>query len=170
MTTKWIGAAFILFSCGGFGLGIAAGYRRRERLLRQLLMVLETLESELQYHLTPLPDLARKAVEDSSGVLRDVFLNLARELDWQEKPDALGCMRAAMDKCHDLPICVRRPLAQLGQTLGRFDLEGQLKGLKGVQETCRRELGKLEVSRDVRLRSYQTLGLCAGAALVILFA
>ena len=97
-------------------------------------------------------------------------LNLTRELDWQEKPDALSCMRAAMDKCHDLPICVRRPLTQLGQTLGRFDLEGQLKGLKGVQEACRRELGKLENNRDVRLRSYQTLGLCAGAALVILFA
>ena len=170
MTTKWIGAAFILISCGGFGLGIAAGCRRRERLLRQLLMVLEALESELQYHLTPLPELARKAAGDCGGTLRDVFLNLARELDWQEKPDAVSCMRCAMDKCHDLPICVRRPLAQLGQTLGRFDLEGQLKGLKGVQEACRRELGKLENNRDERLRSYQTLGLCAGAALVILFA
>ena len=55
MTTIWSGAAFILISCGGVGRGIAAGCRRRERLLRQLLMVLEALESELQYHLTPLP-------------------------------------------------------------------------------------------------------------------
>lgn len=170
MSSKWIGAVLVVFSCGGFGFGIAGGYRRRERLLRQLLGILETMESDLQYRLTPLPELARKAARDSGGVLRDVFLNLARELDWQSEPDASGCMRVAMDKCHDLPASLRRPLRQLGQTLGRFDLPGQLKGLKAVQDSCRRELMRLERNRDVRLRSYQTLGLCAGAALAILFA
>ena len=79
-------------------------------------------------------------------------------------------MRAAMEKCHDLPACLRRPLRQLGQTLGCFDLPGQLQGLKSVQEICRREQARLEQNRDARLRSYQTLGLGAGAALVILFA
>ena len=71
---------------------------------------------------------------------------------------------------HDLnPVrSLRRPLRLLGQTLGRFDLPGQLKGIKAVQESCRRELARLERNRDARLRSYQTLGLCAGAALVIL--
>lgn len=170
MSTKWLGAIFIVVSCGGFGLGIAAGYRRRERLLRQLLCVLETIESELQYHLTPLPELSRKAAADAGGVLRDVFLNLARELEWQLQPDAGSCMRAALEKSHDLPPSLRRPLSQLGQTLGRFDLDGQIRGLKSVQDTCRRELSRLEKNRDVRLRSYQTLGLCAGAALAILFA
>ena len=149
MNAKWIGAIFVLVSCGGFGFSIAHGYRQRERLLHQLLNVLETMASELEYRLTPLPELSRKAARDTCGVLRDVFANLARELDWQSEPDAGSCMRAAMDKCHDLP--------------------GQLKGIKAVQESCRRELARLERNRDARLRSYQTLGLCAGAALVILF-
>ena len=78
-------------------------------------------------------------------------------------------MRTAMEKCHDLPACLRRPLRLLGQTLGNFDLPGQLQGLKSSQDVCRRELARLEHNRDARLRSYQTLGLCAGAALVILF-
>lgn len=170
MNSKWIGAAFVIISCGGFGFGIAGSYRRRERLLRQLLEVLKNMEAELQYRLTPLPELARKAAGDTRGVLRDVFLNLARELDWQAEPDAGSCMRAAMDQCHDLPAPLRRPLGQLGQTLGRYDLSGQLQGLKSVQDSCCRELKRLERNRDVRLRSYQTLGLCAGAALAILFA
>lgn len=170
MSEKWIGAVFIIVSCGCFGYAIASGYRRRERLLRQLLSILENMESELQYRLTPLPELARKTARETSGVLRDVFSNLARELDWQSEADAAGCMGAAMDKCHDLPPVLRRPLRQLGQTLGRYDLPGQVRGLEAVQDTCRRELLRLERGRDVRLRSYQTLGLCAGAALVILFA
>ena len=78
-------------------------------------------------------------------------------------------MRGAMEQCHDLPACLRRPLRQLGQTLGCFDLAGQIQGLKSVQDVCRRELARLEHNRDARLRSYQTLGLCAGTALVILF-
>ena len=170
MNSKWIGAIFVLVSCGGFGFSIAHGYRRREFLLRQLLTALEMMASELEYRLTPLPELSRKAAKDSSGVLRDVFLNLARELDWQSEPDAGSCMRAAIEKCPDLPACIRRPLRQLGQTLGRFDLPGQIQGLKAVQDACRREIERLENNKDARLRSYQTLGLCAGAALVILFA
>ena len=169
MNTKWIGAIFVLASCGGFGFSIAHNYRQRERLLRQLLNILEVMASELEFRLTPLPELSRKAARDACGVLRDVFANLARELDWQSEPDAGSCMRNAIDRCHDLPACLRRPLRQLGQTLGRFDLPGQLQGIQSVQETCRRELSRLERNRDARVKSYQTLGLCAGAALVILF-
>ena len=170
MSSKWIGTVFVIVSCGGFGFGVANGYRRRERLLRQLLEILETMESELEFRLTPLPQLVRGAAGEATGVLRAVFLNLARELDWQSASDAAGCMRIAMDKCHDLPPCLKRPLRQLGQTLGRFDLAGQTQSLKAVQDCCRLELSRLERNRDVRLRSYQTLGLCAGAALAILFA
>ena len=53
--------------------------------------------------------------------------------------------------------------------IGRFDLEGQLQGLESVRVYCRDQLDNLAKDRDVRLRSYQTLGLCAGAALAILF-
>ena len=169
MSAKWIGAVFILVSCGGFGFSIAHSYRQREHLLRQLLNTLEMMASELEYRLTPLPELARTSAKETCGVLRDVFLNLARELDWQLEPDAEGCMRIAIEKCPDLPACLKRPLRLLGQTLGRFDLSGQLQGLSAVQDSCRREIARLEHNRDARLRSYQTLGLCAGAALVILF-
>lgn len=169
MSAKWIGAIFVLVSCGGFGFSIAHSYRHRERLLHQLLNALEMMASELEYRLTPLPELSRKAARDTRGVLRDVFLNLVRELDWQSEPDAGSCMLAAIEKCPDLPACLKRPLRLLGQSLGRFDLPGQLQGLKSVQDACRRELARLENNRDARLHSYQTLGLCAGAALVILF-
>ena len=65
-------------------------------------------------------------------------------------------------------IC-RRLLRQLGKTLGRFDLEGQLQGLQAVCAACLEARDSLQKDRDTRLRSYRTLGLCAGAALAILF-
>ena len=53
--------------------------------------------------------------------------------------------------------------------MGQFDLSGQLKGFEAVNKDCLRELTDLENNRTQRTRSYQTLGLCAGAALAILF-
>jgi hypothetical protein len=53
--------------------------------------------------------------------------------------------------------------------MGKFDIDGQINGLEAVRSLCRRMLDELTSGREVRLRNYQTLGLCAGAALVILF-
>ena len=54
-------------------------------------------------------------------------------------------------------------------SMGRFDVKGQIQGLEAVRSYCRGELENMAVNREARLRSYQTLGLCTGAALAILF-
>lgn len=150
-------------------MSAASAYRRREKLLRQLIRALQVMECELRYRLTPLPELTRLAARETGGALRDVLQLFARELDWQLSPDANSCMKAALRRTRDLPGSLRRLMLQLGRMLGRFDLSGQLQGLESVQAACQLELEALGKDRDIRLRSYQTLGFCAGAALAILF-
>ena len=60
-------------------------------------------------------------------------------------------------------------LLELGKNLGNFDMAGQLQGLEYARTLCRENLEKLMHNKESRLRSYQTLGLCAGAAIAILF-
>ena len=170
MSYKWVGAVLVIAACGGFGVSLAAGHRRQERLLRQLLRALHTMRWELQYRLTPLPELCRRAGEETPGPLREIFRGLSRELDAQVRADVPGCMQSVLKKTGDLPVSMRRMLRQLGRTLGRFDLEGQLQGLDAVKAAREEELAELSRNRETRLRSYQTLALCAGAALAILFA
>jgi len=170
MTYKWIGAILVIAGCGGFGFSLAAGYQREEFRLRQMIRALQYMHSELQYHLTPLPELCRQAGMQASGAIREVFFNLARELDRQTSPDACTCMRSAIRQSRELSSRQRKLFLQLGQTLGHFDLPGQLRGIKSVCGGCKEEVKLLAQSRDARLRSYRTLGLCAGAALAILFA
>lgn len=169
MTIKLIGALLVIAGCGWVGFRIAAAQRREEKTLRQLIAVLDYMECELQYRLTPLPTLCRQAAAECSGTLCQAFLTLAIELEDQIAPDVELCVRAALNKTSDMPRLTRDALDLLGRSLGRFDIEGQLVGLEGVRQECRRNLEGLTQNRDVRLRSYQTLGLCAGAALVILF-
>ena len=169
MNVKLIGAVLIIAACGGVGFSMAASHRREESALRQLVAALDYMGCELQYHLLPLPELCRRAAGACTGPVRSVLESLAAELDSQIAPDAAACMTAALAKTPKLPHRLRKNLAELGTSLGRFDLPGQLKGLEAARISCRRDLEELSRDRDVRLRSYQTLGLCAGCALAILF-
>ena len=169
MTIKLIGALLVFTGCGGFGFAMAAAHRREEQALAQLLNILEFMECELSCRLTPLPQLCRAAANIADGPVHAFFRQLAEELDTQSAPDAACCVRAVTRKMPELPREVSAQLLELGNSLGRFDLPGQLRGLRSAQSRCRLSLEALRTNRDSRLRSYETLGLCAGAALAILF-
>ena len=169
MNAKLIGAALIIAGCGGVGFSMAASHRREEKALRQLIRALDYMGCELQYRLTPLPELCRYAASESGGAVSQVLVQLASELEAQVAPDAGSCMNAVLSKTSGLPPRTRKNFQLLGVSLGQFDLQGQLTGLEAARKQCRRELDELSKNRDVRLRSYQTLGLCAGSALAILF-
>jgi len=165
---KIIGAVLIVAACGGFGFMVAAHHIREEKSLRQLIILLEYMECELQYRLTPLPVLCRQASSEGNTPVHKSFSMLAQELESQISPDVYRCMTAALTKSGQLPRYTHKAMLMLGHSLGRFNLEGQLKGLAFVKQQCNTELQKLCRNKDNRLRSYQTLGLCAGAAMAIL--
>lgn len=169
MTYKWIGAVFVILGCGSCGLSMAAEQRQQEILLHQLMQVLNYMECELQYRLTPLPELCRRAGREVSGNLRQVFRALSAQLDNCASPEVSGCMKSVLKEHRELPGNIRHLLIRLGYTLGRFDLPGQLQGLSSVQKACQEERHRLMEHRDERVRNCRTLAFCAGAALVILF-
>ena len=169
MSTKWIGAVCIVLGCGIWGFLAAANHNMRIQLLRQLISAVDLMECELQYRRTPLPQLFRKAAEESKGKLRHIFWMLSQELDAQISPNADRCMATVLARCGDLPRNIIQLLENMGSAMGRFDLEGQLLGLEFVRNSCNEQLKELMQNKDARLRGYQTLGLCAGAAIAILF-
>ena len=169
MSLRWIGALITVFGCGGFGFFLAFQHRQEETNLRQLIAVLDYMECELEYRLTSLPDLCRNAAGISTGRIRNLFQILSRELDRQIAPDAYCCMQAALNGEVKLSDKMGKILSHLGKNMGRFDLPGQIRGISHVRQECVQLLSEMTANRDARLRSYQTLGLCAGAALAILF-
>lgn len=169
MNIKVLGAILVIVGCGWVGFRMASNHVREETALRKLISVLDYMECELQYRYTSLPELCRQAAGQLKGPLQKAFLRLTQELEDQISPDVDRCMQMTLVTCQELPQYTRQMLASLGRSLGRFDMEGQLKGLETVRQECRRILDTLMKDKDVRIRSYQTLGLCAGAAMAILF-
>ena len=169
MACKWMGAGLIFLACGGFGIRAAGTQRQEEAMLRQLVGIMDYMACELQYRLTPLPELCMDAAKQVSGQMGKVIYRFGQALTEQLSPEVSGCMHSALSECDGLPRQTRTALVQLGNSLGRFDLPGQIRGLDALRSDCRRMLEELQQNRDSRLRSYQTLGFCAGAALAILF-
>ena len=168
MHLKIIGAVLIVGCCGGYGMLLAVSHRKEVSLLHRLLRVLDVMISELEYRLTPIPELCRICAKNSSEPLSSVFLMLAERLESQTATDVAGAMELALASDKKLPPVTAEHLRLLGQTLGRFDLHGQLRGLRQCKQACEHKLNELEYNQQQRLRSYQTLGFCAGAALAIL--
>ena len=165
---RLMGAGCIVAGSGAFGFAMAVASRKEERQLRQLLGTLEFLSCELSYRLTPLPNLCRGAATGRGGAVAEFFLGLAMELEKQTEPDVQACVRMILERM-EIPTSIRRILGELGQTLGRFDLPGQLRGLElSIRET-EQALRTIQEGAPERRRSWQTLGLCVGAALAILF-
>lgn len=169
MTPKLFGAILICAACGGMGLSFATAHRQKERMLQQIIAAAQYMVCELEYRQTALPQLFAQCGRQTGGVIGQVFSAVSQELERQLLPDAACCMEAVLSAGTKLPGQVMQKLQLLARTLGRFDLPGQLSGLQAVSALCKRDLDGLLVNRDARLRGYTTLGLCAGAALVILF-
>ena len=80
----------------------------------------------------------------------------------------MECVNVVLENFSSISPIVKDQLLTLGNSIGRFDVDGQVKGMESVRHECERNLQLLQDNRENRLRNYQTLGLCAGAALAIL--
>ena len=169
MNIKLIGAMCVIIGCGGVGFRMASEHIPHEKVLRELITVLDYMECELSYRLTQLPQLCRQASQQGKGVIFNLFQEISEELENQISPDAEQCVLAAVAHTERVPDTVKELVKQLGRGMGCFDLDGQLQTLRAVREGSEHSLKLFLSNRDSRLRGYQTLGLCAGAAIVILF-
>ena len=168
MSIRLLGAFLILSGCGWFGFSMASAHRARENGLRQLIRAAEFMECELQFRQTPLPQLCHLTSNILNGELGRLFSELGERLDRRSYADVSACMDSVQYDHPNLPEGIGPILSELGQHLGQFDLAGQLSSLRSVQAECESALKQLMDNKENRLRSYQTLGLCTGAALAVL--
>ena len=168
MTTKLLGAAFMIVGSGIIGRLLIFSKRKEIKTTQELILLLDNLACELQYRITPLPELCNIVCNQARGSLKELFTYFAEELNNQIMPNAQICMDTAIKRTDNLPDLTKSCVELLGQVLGHYELEGQLKGIQSVREECIRAVNIFSEDVAPRLRCYQSLSLCAGAALAIL--
>lgn len=169
MTLKLIGAVLILLSSSGFGFYIAAIHKKEVCCLQKLVAIIEFMEWELECRLTPLPQLCQSIAERTRFSFSAIFSDLSQELACQISPDVATCVRSVLASHKDVPRFTYRFLEMLGDSLGEYNIDGQIKSLVSLRLLIGKKLDELTENQSQRLHCYQTLGVCAGAALAILF-
>ena len=169
MIGKWIGAICIFTACTSVGFSLAFKQIREIKMLEQWIRIAHRIEKEIGYYGKSIPDVFRMISYEEKGELAQVFLRTAIEMENQIYPDASQCLSIAVAKTERLPGSILELLDFLGNELGKYNLDEQLKGIAQISTIAMEKRNQLCKDRVKRIRGYQTLGLCAGAALVILF-
>ena len=169
MTIKLIGAIFVVVGCTGFGYLVASNINQECNSLRQLMTALDYILCEISYRRTPLPELFRLTSTVCSGDLCRLFLTIANELERQALQNANKCILTALNKHPGVPKYTAHCITLLGQTIGMFNLSGQIKSIESVKVEADRLLALCNENLSSKSRCYKTLGISAGAALAIIF-
>lgn len=168
MIIKILGALLIVIACAFIGYQFSVSYIREISHFKDLIWALDNMERELQYRLTPLPDLCRSIFNDNGCKISQIFLKLADLLDSHTENTVFACMEIAIMAVNIQSARVNNLLLNLGKTLGKFDVSGQIKGMQTIKEESIAILNSLSLNQKEKVRSIKTIGLCAGIAIAIL--
>lgn len=169
MIYRLCGAFLLIAGCGGIGLLMVHRRQKDLILLRQMDRFIENITCDLQYHMTALPQLLRNAESELSGELRQLIQCYVQELESQIAPNAACCMEVAFSRCSQLPPNIKAVLQEIGNSFGKFDLQGQVRCLEAAQLYCKKELAHREDRLPDYTRCCRAYSLGAGVILALIF-
>lgn len=168
MSLRWIGAFLVGISCTAAGFQMSAVYIRNTKILRSLIYLLERMSWELSFRHASLPDIFDQMDYIHCNVLKCFFHILSEELRRQISPNVAVCTAICLERMGGIPPVVKNLLLFLGDNLGMYDLESQLKGISEVRNECTRQLELMEKDQSFKIKMCRTFGVCTGAVLSII--
>ena len=167
---KLIGLSLILTASSAMGLGLARTVRRQQAQTLAFIDAVLRIRHELQYRLTPLPDVFLALQESREAAVAAFFSGLAGSLSAADTCTVGYACRQALRRTEGLciPAGVRTALMSLFDTLGKYDLDGNLQALDLALGRLREEARQLQGSAAARCKTYVTLGVCTGLAVAVI--
>lgn len=167
---KLIGLSLILTASGAAGFGLAGRIRRQQVQTLALLDALLRLRHELQYRLTPLPEAFELLGESANAPIGAFFSRLSESLSGAQPCSVGYACRQALRNTPGMYLSAgtQRTILSLFDTLGTYDLDGNLQLLDLALARERDELRTLQAGAAARCRTYVTLGICTGLAVAVI--
>jgi len=154
-----------------YGFYEAAHYARRPKQIRQLIGLLQRLETEISYGLTPLPDAFESAAKQTAEPLATLMRTAADKLSARGGEPLRTIWESAVMQTWGqtaMKTAERDILLQLGVSLGVSDRIDQVKHLRlAISHLQVEEAAALDEKRRYE-RMWRSLGVLAGALAVIL--
>ena len=97
-----------------------------------------------------------------------VLLDFSKGLESNRNSDIASCLEQAIKESKKISKEAEDSLLEFGVNLGHFDVFGQVRDIEAVCDHCQKKIQEIETGKEERIRTYRTLGFCAGAALAIM--
>lgn len=166
-----IGAIFILSSFTLMGWYQASQLSSRPTQIRFTIQALQRLETEIVYGLTPLPNALHSISRQIKEPIGALFARIASELEESVGSTAAEVWRSVTQQhwAHtSMRTAEKEIFLHLGTTMGISDRDDQIKHLRLAMKQLQAEE---EAARDEARRlgqMWKSIGLLAGALIVIL--
>ncbi|MCL1807001.1 MAG: stage III sporulation protein AB [Oscillospiraceae bacterium] len=154
-----IGFVCIVVGCGGLGLTAFLRLEARVKLLSAFSMLANRLGGEIGFRLTPLPEMP-----DKFPALKPFW----DKMDYQpygEETYSEAWSRSVADL--DLPVFDRALLTDMGEILGRYDADNQVKALESLRKQLDISLTEAKEKRGTYGRLYALAGVLGGLILAV---
>ncbi|MGA9172427.1 MAG: stage III sporulation protein SpoIIIAB [Thermoactinomyces sp.] len=168
---KWVGAIFILIASTWTGFLLAGNLRERPRQIRELRSCLALLKTEINYGVRPLADALARIAQTVSGALSRILESGSKNLLSMDGESTYECLRRAIEdewRLTSLTKTEKEILLKLCHVLGNSSREDQLHHLELAATQLEVEETKARAEQERYEKMYKTMGILAGALLVIL--
>ena len=161
MILKVCGMLLVVACTTSIGISMAQALSRRVRELEGCIALLTGMEGELSYSLAP-PDEAVARLEERESAQEAPFLPACAALCRKGTPFPQA-WREAVEKQGAAIV------EALADTLGQCDLDGQLSSLSHAKALLAMQLAAARERCESHGKLYRTMGLLAGAFVVVFF-
>ena len=168
---KSVGIMGILFACTMFGYVKASYFAKRPQHIRQFIVALQRIETEIVYAQTPLQEAFLHVSAQVSEPFAEMFQVMSSRLQTHQgtplceiwKQSLQACWQHAALKKSEFEIAV-----QLGHVLGVSDYQDQVKHLRLAISQLQAEESEARQEQQKYESMWRSLGLLMGALIVIL--
>lgn len=168
---KLIGAGIILISGTLAGFYQAQQFASRPRQIRELIVALQRLETEIGYGFTPLPEAFSRIGSSIKEPLKSFFLAAANHMAPEKgytAEDSINKAIASHWERTSMKAAEREVLERLSGVLGTSDRQDQMKHLSLAAGQLKHEEVAAREDQAKYEKMSKSLGLLVGALIVIL--
>lgn len=171
MWLKITGGFLVLFVSSYIGFKLAARCSTRPQQIRQVISCLSSLKSYMTYASLPLHEALLQCSHGIQGPVADFFHHIGVILEENSMVSPQQAIHAALDEMKGklvLQSSEVEVLKNLGANLGIMNRQEQSNYLVMIMKQLERFEDEAVRLRDLNTKMYRYLGVCGGAAIVIL--
>lgn len=135
--------------------------------LEGILNALELMRSEVYFKLTPIPEIIKNLAAITDAPVNEFFIQCSERID-KEDFDVVWNQTLQLTLSGYIGADDLRVLQQLGDVMGRYDLEGQLRSIDAASTRLTKSLAATQQDRANNSKVYTALGMAAGVVAVVL--